>query len=452
MPETPKDDNTPRVEEVGKSREEEHTDALETLRADVDALKASIKEDVVNGFREEIAKLREPKTDKIPEPDVERQDKSSNVKVTGHGSDVLYRGLPQHEQPFRNRHSDALAQQWMQAVRNNDWENIRRYERELNDLVRAGEIAEGTADSNGGIGSGTGAHLIPTPLANVIAENRNRRAKIRARAQVFTSPHQSIRVPKDANMTAEMVQEGNSASNTGTGLDTLVLSKKKMQVRFSITDEMLSDSPFNLVSHFTRRGGDAMGQLEDEEFATVRGQAASVTEALEAINGEAQVSPVLANRLGYADVVSLAYGLGEQWTENGTWFANRKGMQLLASILDGNGRPIFVPSLSAPQTVGDQVTGNVGSIFGRPVVQLPLTTSGNDDNLVDVWFGDLREYAILDDGGFTTKMSEHVEFDSGRVVWKVEQRFDGGILRASAFGRIQAVSGTNNVGLSDVFV
>ena len=73
---------------------------------------------------------------------------------------------------------------------------------------------------------------------------------------------------------------------------------------------------------------------------------------------------------------------------------------------------MFSPIVSVPETLGDQLPGQRGTIFGRPVLQLPLTTSGGDSNLVDLWLGDWREFAILEGGGFEVRSSEHVEFDA----------------------------------------
>ena len=88
------------------------------------------------------------------------------------------------------------------------------------------------------------------------------------------------------------------------------------------------------------------------------------------------------------------------------------------------------------------IAGNVGTLFGRPVSQLPFSTSGTAGYpKSDIWLGDLKFYAILDGGGFRVKTSEHVEFNNGRVVWKVEQRIDGALLNSEAFARM-TISGT----------
>jgi HK97 family phage major capsid protein len=388
-------DKTPDAEATEQPPEEQETqpEVLETLRSDVAEMKTNLKEEVVNAFRDELQKLSQPQRERVPAPEIERDDNRATpgIRVTGHASDPLYRSLSASEQAWRNRHSDGLAAQYLAALANSRHDLAERYAKELNDLCRADELAEGLAGSNAGIGTGTGAPLIPIPLANTISEQRNRVAKIRRRAQVFTSPNQTLRIPTNARAVAQMVAEGATASNFPSGLGTVVLSKKKMQARFAITREMLADSPFNLISFFTGRAGQALGELEDQVFLNVRpgdGNAA-ITRPVEDIRGEVQVTPTLPGRLGYSDIVNLGFGLKEQYTNNSTFFGNQNAMKLLSNIKDADGRPIFSPIVSAPETLGDQLPGQRGTIFGRPVIQLPLTTSGGDSNLVDLWLGRL---------------------------------------------------------------
>ena len=151
--------------------------------------------------------------------------------------------------------------------------------------------------------------------------------------------------------------------------------------------------------------------------------------------------------------LSAAFGLQEQYLNNASFCGNQNAMKLLSNIKDADGRPIFSPIVSPPETLGDQVPGQRGSIFGRPVLQLPFATSGTDSNLVDLWMGDWREFAILEGGGFEVRASEHVEFNSDTLVWLVTQRLDAHPLNQDeAWARIFAVSGTNNVGTGDVFI
>ena len=189
-----------------------------------------------------------------------------------------------------------------------------------------------------------------------------------------------------------------------------------------------------------------MGRVEDEQFARDGdGTGNNITQSIEnTVAGINYVSPITANKVGYLDVVALTYAPEDQYTTNATYFANKTGLKLLSSIVDGNSRPIFVPLLNAPNVVGEQTPDARGTIFGRPVIQVPLTSSGSVSAFpeVDIWFGDLNEYAILDDGSITVDVSEHARFEEDMIVWKLTTRIDGAVLQPQGFSRLVGVSGT----------
>ena len=136
-------DKTPEAEATEHPPEEQETqpDVLETLRSDVEEMKTNLKEEVVNAFRDELQKLSQPQREKVPAPEIERDDNRATpgIRVTGHASDPLYRSLTGSEQAWRNRHSDGLAAQYLGALANSRHDLAERYAKELNDLCRAEE-------------------------------------------------------------------------------------------------------------------------------------------------------------------------------------------------------------------------------------------------------------------------------------------------------------------------
>ena len=455
--ETPQEEdlNAPKSEPVGDNTPpEEDKSTAELLREELSEFRKTMKEEAIAAVREEIASASKPVRDKVPAPEVKRETtaRDAGIRVTGHGTDMLYRSRPIEEQRIRNRHVDGLIQSWLMAKRDRDFETLRGTQRELNDLTRAtDDVLEGAAGASGAIGSGTGADAIPVPLASVISLARDKRARIRQRAQIFSTPNQSLRVTIGETGTASMVGEGATVANTAAGLSTVLLTKKKLQSKFSLSREMMADSAFNLVNTFIAKGGSAMGRVEDEQFAR-DGDATgnNITQAIEYAPGVNWVQPRVAGEVGYPDIVALTFAPADQDTENGTYFANKVGLKLLSTILDGNKRPIFTPGagLAAPNVVGEQVPGAIGMLFGnRPVIELPLSSSGTvaDAPEVDIWFGDLNEYAILDDGGITVDFSEHVRFEDDMIVWKLTERIDGAVLQPHTFSRLVGVSGVEIV-------
>ena len=140
---TPEPDATERPE----PEEDKQPEVLETLRSDVEEMKTNLKEEVVNAFRDELQKLSEPKREKVPAPEIQRDDPRATpgIQVTGHASDVLYRSLSGYDREWRNPRTDDLAAQYLAALANSRYDLAERHAKELNDLCRADEIAEGLA-------------------------------------------------------------------------------------------------------------------------------------------------------------------------------------------------------------------------------------------------------------------------------------------------------------------
>lgn len=442
------DSNAPKSEPIGENQPPlEEKSTAELLREELGEFRKTMKEEAISVVREEIANASKPNREKVPAPEKrETLSRTEGVHITGDSRDLIYRTLSEEERQIRNPKVDEMIQRWANAKLIKDFETQRRLQRELNEIYRADDVLEGAAGASGAIGAGTGAAAIPFPLASVISLARDKAARIRQRAQIFNSPNQSLRITTGALGTAAMVAEGSTASNTAAGLSSIQLTKKKLQAKFSLSIEMMSDSAFNLVNTFVARGGAAMGRVEDIQFAR-DGDATSnnITESIEnKLTGISYVSPLTANKIGYLDIVALTFALEDQYTGNATYSANKNGLKLLSSILDGNSRPIFVPLLNDSNVVGTQTPGAKGSIFGQPVIELPYTSSGTVSNApeIDIHFGDLREYAILDDGGITVDVSEHARFEEDMVVWKLTSRIDGAVLDANAFARLVGVSGT----------
>ena len=357
-------------------------------------------------------------------------------------SDYLYSTLPRYAQRIRNPKTDRHMAEFLRGVRWRDWTKVTRTYQELNDMYRNGRaLAEGDSELEAGGTPGSGAPFLPLPLANLIVMARDARAKIRGVAQRFTSVGQSLKVPTSGVATAGMVGEGATQAEATPTLASILLTKKKAQARFRVSDEMLEDSAFNLVSYFAERGGSALGALEDVQFSTSNGTAPNITESLES----ATITPFAeasATVMTYVDVVGLFFALPEQYRVLGCfWMGNSFMMQLLSSIVDANGRPIFTPGFNAPTVVTSEAPplGTVGTIFGHPVLELPLT-EGTSPQDASLFVGVMNNYGYLDGGGITVRASEHIRWNEDEVEWKVTERIDGAVLLADSFREMLGIA------------
>jgi HK97 family phage major capsid protein len=417
---------TPTQEEADAAR------LVDQLEGQVQGLIEESDKRLLKTFSDVIEKLKAPQRGNLPPPEPKSPptDKAPQLYVRD-GSAPLYRKLPEEVREIRNPETDHWMAEFIRGVAGNDWGRMRKASDKLREHFRASTLY-GTPDTTSGIGDGTGAPLAPLPLANLVVLARDKAAKLRPMVQRFTSVSNTLRVPTSGVATAAMAAEGTTAAQGEPTLASKLLSKKKMQARFVASDEMLADSAFNLVGFFSERAGSAIGALEDVQICTSDGTAPNMTESL----GSATITEVTeatSTELIYQDVVDVFFGVPPQYQAGAVWLGNPAMMGFLSSLVDGNARPIFTPGAAAPQVVTDDVPGNVGQIFGRPVVNVPLAAGS-------LFVGDPKYIGLLDGGGITVKSSDVVGWTSDVVNFKVTQRADCVVLLEDAFRCMKGIA------------
>jgi len=414
---------------------------LDALRDTLEAERAATREEMIAA----ITALRQPlRPTTLPTPPAVTPEATPDQRYGRFGfgdvsdlQDMLYRQLPADVRKVRNQLSDRGIQAWILARRRGNHSEMERLGRELDSEYRraGGERAGylyGTPNATSGIGAAGGGEIVPLPLAALMVLARDRESIGRALFQRFTSDANTLRIPASGVATAAMAAEGATASQVNPTLASVLLSKKKAQAKFRTSDEMLSDSAFNLVSFFSERAGSALGALEDTQFATSNGTAPNITTSL--VTGVTDVAEATSTVLTYKDVVTLFFALPKPYRRDAIFCADGTTLKLLSQLLDGNGRPIMAPGLSSPLVVEDTVPGSVASIFGRPVYDLPFTSG-------TLWVGSPRlAYGYLDGGPLTIRTSEHVAWATDEVEWKVTERFDGAITLADAARKMLALA------------
>jgi HK97 family phage major capsid protein len=112
------------------------------------------------------------------------------------------------------------------------------------------------------------------------------------------------------------------------------------------------------------------------------GDAASVASLTSAYS--AGFISAVTNKLGYGDFATAIGTLDPAYQTNAVWAMSNATLAYVISLVDTNGRPLFLPDYGAA------ASGFVGTILGRPVklvTQLPIVATGN----VPVLFGDFKE-------------------------------------------------------------
>jgi HK97 family phage major capsid protein len=341
---------------------------------------------------------------------------------------------------WRSPMSDGWVAEWVAGLHQHDIERCRvaarmidSHYRELGrstpgaagDLYRAAFV-EGTITGN--VTGGNASPLIPQPLANLVILARDRFSKIRSLAQIVQmGAGRTIRVPAMGRATAAIFAEGAGAPEGSAVPTEPVMQKRKLGVMFHASDEVVEDTPFNLVTIFSQRAGEAIGAGEDIEFTKTASVLVSASigqgTAGAAVGGYPDPTPASATALAIGHFYSLYYSLPAQYRGTASWFMGDAMCARASALLDAvGGRPLLQDANAPVNAVGD-APGNEGAIFRRPLFSVPLA-----DGIIV--FADASYYGVADAGGITAKVEDLPASDNTK--WYFRERTDGQILLAEA--------------------
>jgi HK97 family phage major capsid protein len=445
--------------------------SLETTVSKLGTLIEGIREDATRGAMSAVdkfvEKLENERSRKPPVPPKEGEGKRStgnekgenrggnaiearSFRVLGDARAGLYRKLETRHQrsseeleefrAARNPRMDDLTFQWVKAVeQRNIGERVRLFEemngRYLEELgFSRAPLLEGAPDADSGFAAGTGAELLPLPLAGQLMMERDKASKMRQLVTTFPMSTQTQRIPVLPTVTATSRAENASYVDNTPNPDSALLSAKDIGVLFSAGRNFLEDSAFNIASQLTVVAGGAIGAEEDVQICTSTANGGDITEGLDAAT-ITDIAETTTGTLGYVDVVALYYGLPEQYRRNARFFATSTTLADVMRVVDGNGRPIFVSQFEAPRMMNDLDGSAVGVLFGKPIYEVPLA----DDVLL---FGDPAWYAFGNRSGIRVDSDRAVT--TGLRQWVIDERVDGRVIPTS-------VVGTNNAWRKIVF-
>ncbi len=206
----------------------------------------------------------------------ERQYARSRSKVSGDELEEL--------KACRNPGMDAMAQEWVKAVDRADVGARIRIYHEMNDEYLASKglsrasLLEGSPTGENPLSDGSGAELLPLPLANQLIVERDKASKLRSLVNVFPMNAQVMRIPVLPTATADTRAENAAYTDNTPTADAALLTATDLGVMFSAGRNFIEDSAFNIANQLTVVAGGAIGKAEDVQMCTSTGSGADITE------------------------------------------------------------------------------------------------------------------------------------------------------------------------------
>lgn len=273
-----------------------------------------------------------------------------------------------------------------------------------------------------------GGFLVPEEFRADLMTTALEGALVRPKATVIPMGVPRVKFPtvEDTNhsstlfggVTAYWTEERGTLVNSSPKFGSITLDVNKLTMRTSIPNELVSDSPISVTSYVDRTFPTALRWYEDEAFIRGNGVGKPLgfmhdgNTALITVGPEGSgngAGTIIRKNITKMFARMLPTSIG-----SAVWLANINTFPALAELAASDNSPIWLNSA---------VGGPPMSILGRPLYftekMESLSTKG------DLAFVDLSYYLIGDRQQMTAMWSEHVEFDSDAVAYRLISRVDG---------------------------
>lgn len=144
----------------------------------------------------------------------------------------------------------------------------------------------------------------------------------------------------------------------------LTLNGKELSKAVTVTWKLQAMAVADFIPFITRELGERMGVAKAKAFVKGKGDAKYPQGVVTAIEAEASTPQKIsykADGLTYKDITAAMAKIKSRYVSGAKIYANNATVWgSLANLLDGQGRPLFIP---------DVTVGGVGRIFGIPVME-----------------------------------------------------------------------------------
>ena len=281
-------------------------------------------------------------------------------------------------------------------------------------------LLEGT-DSEGG-------YLVPDEFERTLVQKLTAANVLRPLCHVIQTGYGDRKIPVVASKgTADWVDEEGTYPLSDDSFSQVVLGAYKLATMIKVSEELLSDSIFDIEGYVSEQFGKRIGDKEEDAFLTGNG----VSKPIGILNttGGAEVGVTTAGAAAITgdELIDLVYSLRAPYRKSAVFVLNDTTVKLLRKLKDGDGQYLWRPGITenAPDT-----------ILGHRIVTsefMPGVAAGNKS----IAFGDFSFYWIADRQGRTFKRLNELYATTGQVGFLASQRLDGKLILPEAIKVLQ---------------
>ncbi|TDJ81481.1 phage major capsid protein [Campylobacter volucris] len=267
-----------------------------------------------------------------------------------------------------------------------------------------------------------GGVLVPTTLQSKIRTKLTDLSVIRKLATVQkSSTNQDIPILDDISGFG-WIDEMANFNEASASFSKLTIGAYKLGGIIKISEELLNDNISNLESFLIRKSAEKISQTEEEAF--IKGDGSKKPTGLINTTTEYQLSSN--SGITSHDVIDAFFTLKSAYRTNASWLVGDAFMKALYKLVDGDGRPLWMPALSS---------GGYDTILGKKVTYCS-SLDGFGSDKVPAIFGDFSFYEIWDRETMSFTRLNELYAQNDLVGIKVRSRLDAKLISNDAVCKI----------------
>jgi HK97 family phage major capsid protein len=276
-----------------------------------------------------------------------------------------------------------------------------------------------------------GGYLVPDEFERILVEALQSENIFRKLANVITTSRGDRKIPVVASKgEASWVDEEGAIPESDDSFGQVSIGAYKLATMIKVSEELLTDSVFNLESYITKEFARRIGNKEEEAFFIGNGTGKPLGILAASGGGQVGVTTAGATAITLDEVLDLFYSLKAPYRNRATFVMNDSTIKAIRKLKDSTGQYLWQPSIkeATPDTI----------------LNRPLLTSAYVPAIAaaakTVVFGDFSYYWVADRQGRVFKRLNELYAATGQVGFIATQRVDGKLILPEAVKILQQKS------------
>ena len=272
-----------------------------------------------------------------------------------------------------------------------------------------------------------GGYLVPDEYERTLVQGLEEENVLRSLCTVIQTSSGDRKIPIVASHgTASWVDEEGTIPESDDAFGQISIGAHKVATMIKVSDELLSDSFFDIEGYISEEFGRAFGEAEEDAF--INGAVQTGQTAIDRPTGlfipsaaggaPSGVTAASATAITADELISLVYSLKAPYRSKAKFLMNDATVAAIRKLKDLNGVYVWQPALTA---------GEPDRLLGYPLYtspKVPTMAAGARA----IAFGDFSCYWIADRAGRTIKRLNELYATNGQVGFTCTERVDGKLI------------------------